>query len=163
MKNLKGFTLIELMIVISIIGILSTIAIPEYQDYVRRSEVAEAISLVATARDRVTQYYNDRKEFPINNQDAGLPKPDKMIGNRVVSIEVVNGAIYVTLGNKIGNPLKGKVLTFRPAVVKGSPVSPISWLCGYDYAVDGMEAIGENKTDITNEYLPSVCRKRDRK
>jgi len=68
------------------------------------------------------------------------------------------GAIHVTMGNKASEPLQGKVLTFRPATVIGSPASPIAWLCGYDEPVLGMTAVGLNKTDIDPEYLPWACR-----
>ena len=85
-----------------------------------------------------------------------LPQ-DKLISNRVTSIVIEDGAIHVTLGNKIAKPLRGKILTFRPAVVDGSPTSPISWLCGYDEPVDGMSAIGVNKTSIDKQYLSGSC------
>ena len=62
------------------------------------------------------------------------------------------------MGNKASKPLKGKILSFRPAVVTGSPQSPIAWLCGYDEPVTGMQAVGDNKTDLEKEYLPAACR-----
>jgi type IV pilus assembly protein PilA len=62
------------------------------------------------------------------------------------------------MGNKASKPLQGKVLSFRPATVIGSPKSPIAWLCGYDEPVNGMQAIGSNKTDLAKEYLPKACR-----
>lgn len=153
----KGFTLIELMVVVSIIGVLASISMPQYQSYVHKSEVVEAISMAATIREDVTSYYVEKLEFPKDNIQARVPQPDKLIANRVTSIAIKNGAIHITLGNKIAKPLQGKVLTFRPAVVDDSPLSPISWLCGYDEAVEGMSAVGTNKTSIPNEYLPSSC------
>jgi type IV pilus assembly protein PilA len=161
MRNHTGFTLIELMVVTSIIGILASIAMPQYQVYIYRSEVTEALGMAATIREDITAYYVETLDFPKDNRQAGVPDPDKLIANRITGVEVDNGAIHVTLGNKIAKPLQGKILTFRPATVDGSPKSPISWLCGYDEPVKGMSAVGTNKTSLSGEYLPTACRKRD--
>ncbi|WP_317933534.1 pilin [Halioxenophilus sp. WMMB6] len=158
MNNQKGFTLIELMIVVAIIGILASVALPAYQVYVQRSEMVEALSMAATIRQNVTNYYVEKLVFPADNASAGIPEPQMLIGNRITSVQVDGGAIHVTLGNKVSQPLQGKVLTFRPAVVTGSPKSPIAWLCGYDEPVNGMTAVGDNKTDLEQQYLPSACR-----
>lgn len=158
MKHHNGFTLIELMVVVAIIGILASIALPSYQDYIQRSETVEAMSLSSTIRNKVQDYYTEKLVFPEDNETAGVPEPKFLISNRVTSIVVDSGAIHVTMGNKAGKALQGKILSFRPAVVTGSPISPISWLCGYDEAVTGMEAVGNNKTDIKKQFLPSSCR-----
>ncbi len=154
----KGFTLLELMIVVAMIGILASVALPSYQVYLQRSEVIEAVSLSATARDEINHYYKQKIGFPTDNVMAGLPAADKLIGNRVTAIHIENGAIHITLGNKIAQPLQGKILTYRPAVVSGSPSSPISWLCGHDEPVPGMQAVGVNKTTVPPELLPHSCR-----
>jgi type IV pilus assembly protein PilA len=160
MNKAKGFTLIELMVVVAIIGILASMAMPQYQVYVHRSEVTEAIGMAANIREDVTAYYVETLVFPKDNKQAGVPDPEKLIGNRITGVEVVSGAIHVTMGNKVAKPLQGKILTFRPATVDGSPKSPISWLCGYDEPVVGMSAVGANRTSLSNEYLPAACRKR---
>lgn len=158
MRNVEGFTLIELMIVVAIIGILSSVALPAYQVYVQRSEVVEALSMAGTIRENVTNYYVEQLDFPENNEQAGIPAKNYLIGNRITEVVVESGAIHVTMGNKASRPLQGKILSFRPAVVTGSPKSPIAWLCGYDEPVPGMEARGANKTDLEREFLPSACR-----
>jgi type IV pilus assembly protein PilA len=114
--------------------------------------------MAANLRENVTNYYVEKLEFPGNNQMAGVPAPKLLIGNRITGVVIESGAIHVTLGNKASKPLQGKVLSFRPAVVAGSPKSPIAWLCGYDQPVTGMEAVGSNKTDLEKEFLPSACR-----
>jgi len=157
MKKSNGFTLIELMIVVSIIGVLAAVALPAYQIYVLRSHVAEPLTYAGNIRQPITQFYVDNLEFPKNNKQARLPAPDKLISNKISGVEVINGAFHILLGNNVPKPLRGKYLTFRPAVVEGSPISPISWLCGYTEPVKGMAAVGENKTDIEEMYLPSEC------
>lgn len=156
----KGFTLIELMVVVAIIGILASIAMPQYQTYIQRSEMADPISMATFVRENVTGYYLENLSFPETNSEANIPDMDKLIGNRVTGIEVENGAFHITMGNYASAALQGKVLTFRPAVVTDSPTSPISWLCGYVEPVTGMEAVGENRTDVDESFLPSACRAR---
>jgi type IV pilus assembly protein PilA len=154
----KGFTLIELMVVTSIIGILASIAIPQYTNSVNRTRVVEAFAMAEYAQTPIEQFYKDQLAFPENNKEAGLPPANKLISNYISSVEVENGAVHVTLGFKSPQPLQGKILTMRPAVVDGSPNSPMSWLCGYDTPIPGMIAVGNNKTDLDPAFLPSSCR-----
>ena len=158
MKTNSGFTLIELMVVVAIIGILAAVAMPAYQDYTVRAKVAEALQLGNELKDEIKQYYDAHHKFPANNGAAGAPKAEHLIGNYVTSIHIEQGALQITLGNFVPEHMKGKILSIRPLYVKESPDSPISWVCGGGPIPEGMMAAGENKTSLDNRFLPSVCR-----
>ena len=152
-----GFTLVELMIVIAIVAILATIAMPSYLAQHQRKDVVEALRTAKNIRDDVTYYYDTHLSFPSDNKEAGVPEPEFLIGNKITKIEIEDGAIHITLGNKASKTLHDKIVTIRPAIVTDSPKSPISWLCGPDEPVPGMEAVGKNKTDIVIGLLPASC------
>ena len=152
-----GFTLIELMIAVAIVAILATVAMPSYLAQHQRKDVAEALRTAKNIRDDVTNYYDVHLSFPSDNKEAGVPEPDFLIGNKITKIEIEDGAIHITLGNKASKPLQNKIVSLRPAIVTDSPKSPISWLCGPDEPVPGMEAVGKNKTDISMGLIPASC------
>jgi type IV pilus assembly protein PilA len=154
----SGFTLIELMIVVAIIGILAGIAIPAYQNYTMRAQVTEAFSLASELKGPIQEYRKERGVLPADNAAAGVPAPDKLIGNYITRVEVSQGAINVTFGNFVNKHLEGHVVTLQPIVVKGSPMSPMSWRCGYRGVPNGMEALGDNRTNVDPSVLPSSCR-----
>ncbi|HFC7173035.1 TPA: pilin, partial [Neisseria meningitidis] len=90
----KGFTLIELMIVIAIVGILAAVALPAYQDYTARAQVSEAILLAEGQKSAVTEYYLNHGEWPANNSSAGVAtSPSDIKGKYVQKVEVNNGVI----------------------------------------------------------------------
>ncbi|HFB4050532.1 TPA: pilin, partial [Neisseria gonorrhoeae] len=95
----KGFTLIELMIVIAIVGILAAVALPAYQDYTARAQVSEAILLAEGQKSAVTEYYLNHGEWPENNTSAGVANPTDIKGKYVQSVTVAKGV--VTAGTKI--------------------------------------------------------------
>jgi type IV pilus assembly protein PilA len=157
MKN-GGFTLIELMIVVTIIGILAAIGIPAYSGYITSARLVEPVALTQQLKPRLLEFYNVKGRFPKTNKEAGIPEPKYLIGNYVKSITVESGAMHVVLGNKIGPNMQGKIFTVRPMVVTGSPQSPISWTCGYAEPPEGMEAVGQNKTNLDSIGMPALCR-----
>lgn len=158
MRVQSGFTLIELMVVVAIIGILAGVALPSYQSYTVRSQIAEAMALASELKGDIRDEYKHSGRFPADNRAAGLPKPRHLIGNYVSQIQVEHGALHITFGNKANKAIADKVLTLQPLVVAESPVSPISWNCGSSAPPDGMKAIGENRTTVGREFLPGACR-----
>ncbi|HFC7713102.1 TPA: pilin [Neisseria meningitidis] len=89
----KGFTLIELMIVIAIVGILAAVALPAYQDYTARAQVSEAILLAEGQKSAVTEYYLNHGKWPANNSSAGVATSSEIKGKYVKEVEVKNGVV----------------------------------------------------------------------
>ena len=151
-KN-HGFTLIELMMVVAIIGILAAVAIPTYSDYLKRAKVSEAFILASSLTKTIADYYSHHGKLPKNNEDAELPEPENLAGQYVKSLQIENGAIHVAFVDDYFG-----ILTLRPALVMSTPpTNALTWVCGYAKAVEGMTLVGDNKTDIEPKFLPKVC------
>jgi type IV pilus assembly protein PilA len=157
-KPASGFTLIELMIVVAIIGILASIAIPAYQDYTIRAQVVEAFALIDEVKPSIRDHYRDRGVWPSDNEDAGVPLPEHLLGQYVAGIVVNDGAMHVRFGNKAHALLSGTTLTIRPLYVTANPTSPIAWNCGRSEPPQGMSPQGADRTDVPAQFLPSACR-----
>jgi type IV pilus assembly protein PilA len=153
-----GFTLIEMLVVISIIAILAMVALPNTQDKLIRNQIAEALPLADIVKAPLAASWSTAHTFPADNAGAGLPAADKIVNNFVGSITVENGAIHIAFGNRANGLLKDKILSLRPAVVDDAPVVPVTWVCGYAPAPDKMSVKGNNKTTVPNNYLPLICR-----
>ncbi|HEZ5623572.1 TPA: pilin [Neisseria meningitidis] len=158
----KGFTLIELMIVIAIVGILAAVALPAYQDYTARAQVSEAILLAEGQKSAVTEYYLNHGEWPGNNSSAGVASSASDIkGKYVKEVEVKNGVVTATMASSnVNNEIKGKKLSLWAKRQNGS----VKWFCGQPVtrnatnadAVKADTANGTNKIDT--KHLPSTCR-----
>jgi type IV pilus assembly protein PilA len=150
----QGFTLIELMIVVAIIGILAAIAIPAYQDYTIRSQVSEGAVLADGVKTAMVEYYNNKGAWPTSQASAGLESAASIGGKYVGSVDVAGtaGKIVVKFGTQtntaFGNDVNAKIkdgtLTFSGVASSGQ--GSIAWTC----AGDG--------TILVNKYLPQVCR-----
>ena len=141
-KEQQGFTLIELMIVVAIIGILAAIAIPMYLDYSTRSQIAEGLNLAGGAKVAVTEYYQDRGVFPTNNAEAGLDAPGNITGKYVVSVSVdSSGIITILYGNEAHPFINGETVILTATDHVGS----VGWAC----ASGGV---------IQAKHMPSACR-----
>ncbi|HEZ3603668.1 TPA: pilin [Neisseria meningitidis] len=157
----KGFTLIELMIVIAIVGILAAVALPAYQDYTARAQVSEAILLAEGQKSAVTEYYLNHGEWPGDNSSAGVATSSEIKGKYVKSVEVKNGVVTAQMASSnVNNEIKGKKLSLWAKRQDGS----VKWFCGQPVtraaanATDVAAANGKTDDKINTKHLPSTCR-----
>ncbi|RNJ89081.1 prepilin-type cleavage/methylation domain-containing protein [Neisseria meningitidis] len=162
----KGFTLIELMIVIAIVGILAAVALPAYQDYTARAQVSEAILLAEGQKSAVTEYYLNHGIWPSNNSSAGVASSSEIKGKYVEKVEVAKGVITAEMKSSgVNKEIQGKKLSLWAKRQDGS----VKWFCGQPVqrastaatangnGTDDVAAATDNKK-IDTKHLPSTCR-----
>ncbi len=164
-KVQQGFTLIELMIVVAIIGILAAIAIPAYQDYTIRSQVTEGLSLAAAAKTAVAEDFLNEGAAPVDRTDAGMTATaTDTSGKYVTQVAIANGRIDITYGNEANAAIGGQTLTLTPYETADNS---IAWRCGNAPVPAGTAPMGTAggvnaavyaAPTVLNQYLPSACR-----
>ena len=143
-RTQQGFTLIELMIVVAIIGILAALAIPAYQDYTIRAKVSEGINLAAAARTAVSEFRISQNGFPTSNGQAGLADAADISSEYVGSVTVgPNGVITIAYRNLGGGTTDGETIEFAPTFATGT----VQWDC--------------TGGSLLPKYRPSNCRPTD--
>ncbi len=165
----KGFTLIELMIVVAIIGILAAIAIPAYQDYTIRSQVTEGMTLAGDLKASIAEFTAQTGEWPVDLIEAGLGSTavgTEKTGRYVSGVNVSNGTIIITYGKDANQAIQGLTLAFQPL---SNDNQDIVWRCGdSDQPTDTIltatptSALDSDDSDtdttLADKYMPSSCR-----
>jgi type IV pilus assembly protein PilA len=162
----KGFTLIELMIVVAIIGILAAIAIPAYQDYTIRAQVTEGLNLAGAVKASVAEQYANSGTWPVSLATLGITTVP--LGKYVSGITVSNGTIKIVYSSaapqQANSNLNGLELDLRPTisgVAAATSNGDVVWTCGKKAIVGVDPASGAataDATTVTPKYLPSNCR-----
>jgi type IV pilus assembly protein PilA len=139
-KNQQGFTLIELMMVVAVIGILASMAIPAYQGYTIRAQIAEGLTLSAGAKAALTEHFVMNGDWPENNNKASLVNHNNIMGKYVKSIRVKRNEIIIMYGYDAHNAIFNKKITLTAIEQFGV----IRWTCA--------------SAAIRDSHLPSACR-----
>lgn len=157
----KGFSLIELMIVIAILGILAVIALPAYQDYTARAQVSEAILLMEGQKSAVVEYYADKGKWPTSNTEAGIAAATDIKGKYVKQVEVGgDGVITATMESEnVNKEIKGKTVSLTPhattATASTTPGTTASATANGSFT---WTCKSGTTNGVATKFLPSSCR-----
>jgi type IV pilus assembly protein PilA len=158
----KGFTLIELMIVVAIIAILAAIALPAYQDYTIRSQASEGLTLMSGAKTAVAETFINTGAAPATRTAAGMSATaTDTNGQFVTQVDVTNGSIEATYGHNANAKIAGDTLVLNPWE---TPDGSVAWECSAGGAAgktppSATTAIGTHRTgSLAVQYAPSQCR-----
>ena len=157
----QGFTLIELMIVVAIIGILAAIAIPAYQNYTIRSQVTEGLNLADGWKTGMSEFYAQNGSMPAGASQAGsstqMVAAGASTGKYVSEVTVVSGAIRITYGNQVNTKISGQTLGLTPFV---SPNQDVIWVCGTaatPASASAITGVTQLQGTISAQYVPAAC------
>ncbi len=156
-KRQQGFTLIEMMIVVAIIGVLAAIAIPQFSVYTNRAKIAEGLELVNPVRLAISQYYDRWGSLPRDNASAGLPGSQALRGMWVEAIEVREGTIAIKYIDKLDG---GGFVYLRPAIFQENPTAALVWVCNDTAAPTGYKISGSlgSGTLMKSQAMPAGCK-----
>ena len=148
----KGFTLIELMIVVAIIGILAAIAIPAYQNYTIRAQITEGLNLADGWKTAIAEYYANYGSWPSQGSLAGTSVSQSKY---VSSLTVNGGTIQITYGQQVNSKVSGSTLALIPYTDGNNDVI---WVCGTAAAPGGVTSAGSTGSNsVAPQYLPVSC------
>lgn len=127
MKKQSGFTLIELMTVITLIGILAAIAVPQFSAYRDRAYRGEGYALGGALREDISAYYDTTGVLPRDNDDLGLPPPESIRGKYVAAASIHNGEVALRYDGKLKSRMAGKTVRLIPRLNAAYPTGPLLW------------------------------------
>ena len=156
----KGFTLIELMIVVAIIGILAAIAIPAYQNYTIRAQVTEGLSLADSWKTAVGEFFTEYGNFPSSSNATGnasgaIAITGSTSGKYVTNVNVsTGGAIVIQYGNQANAKINGSTLVLNPAT---DSAGDVIWVCGSAATPGNVTTVANIASTVASQYLPASC------
>ena len=138
----QGYTIIELMIIMTVIGVLASLALAAYKDYLARAQMAEAMMLASGAKPNIAEFTNNIGHYPLSNISAGLALPQSIVGTYVSSVSVFRGVITAQIRRtNVAEGIKGTVLVLSPYT--STKPGSYEWTC---------------TSTAAPKYLPEVCR-----